>query len=317
MGTVRGRQVAMSAGLVMVMCVGVSLGGATGQALADGQSGGWDVATSVAGVNDPVAADGCPIESPDGRSLYLASMRGPGGDNDIWVATRPSVGADFGTPEMLPAPVNSDAQDFCPTPLRGGGLLFVSTRGGVDAYGTAACGLGDIYITHRNWRTGTWAEPRNLGCAPNGPNGAGMEYGPSLVHTETGTFLYFSSGGPVGAGTQDIYVSRLGYDLRFRAPTAVAELNTAGYDDFMPNVSRDGGEIVFASSRPGGFGASDIYTSSRGCSRGSWREPVNVGPGVNTAAGESRPSLSGDGSRLYFGRSGDIYVSQRTSGEPD
>jgi hypothetical protein len=268
----------------------------------------------VTAVNDPVAADGCPIESPDGRSLYIASMRGPGGDNDIWVATRSNDREDFGAPMMLPEPVNSDAQDFCPTPLPGGALLFVSTRGGTDAYGTASCGLGDIFITHRDWRTGTWAEPRNLGCAPNGPNGVGMEYGPSLVHTPAGALLYFSSGDPVGAGTQDIYVSRRDHGLRFSGPTAVAELNVAGYDDFMPNVSRDGREIVFASSRPGGFGATDIYTSTRRCAAAIWRDPVNLGPSVNTAAGESRPSLSRDGERLYFGRSGDIYVSQRAHG---
>ena len=153
--------------------------------------------------------------------------------------------------------------------------------------------MGDIYITHRNWRDGTWSEPRNLGCAPNGPNLAGMEYGPSLIHTKVGTYLYFSSGDPVGAGTQDIYVSKRGYDLKFRAPTPVAELNTVGYDDFMPNVSRDGREIVFASSRPGGLGASDIYTSTRSWVRAAWCDPVNLGPSVNTVAGESRPSLSG------------------------
>jgi hypothetical protein len=214
---------------------------------------------------------------------------------------------------MLPAPVNSDAQDFCPTPLRGGFLLFVSTRGGTDAYGTAACGLGDIYITHRSWKTGVWSEPRNLGCAPDGPNLAGMEYGPSLVHTKAGTFLYFSSGDPLGAGTQDIYVSKLRHGFRFRAPTAVAELNVAGYDDVMPNVSRNGKEIVFASSRPGGLGATDIYTSTRKHAWGTWNEPTNVGEGVNTTAGESRPSLSADGKRLYFGRSGEIFVSQRLS----
>jgi len=300
------------AGLAMVTSAGVGLSGAAA-AGADTTSG-WEVGAPLAAVNDPVAADGCPMESPKGKSLFFASVRGPGGDNDIWMATRPSREADFGEPVILPAPVNSDAADFCPTPLRGGSLLFVSTRGGTDAYGTVSCGLGDIYVTHRNWRTGTWAEPRNLGCAPNGPNGAGMEYGPSLVHTRAGTLLYFSSGDAVGAGTQDIYVSRLGYDQRFHAPTAVAELNVAGYDDFMPNVSRDGREIVFASSRPGGFGGSDIYTSTRRCAGAKWRDPVNLGSSVNTEAGESRPSLSGDGERLYFGRSGDIFVSQRAHG---
>jgi len=140
-----------------------------------------------------------------------------------------------------------------------------------------------------------------------------MEYGPSLVHTPRGGFLYFSSGDLVGAGTQDIYVSPMLADMRFGAPAAVAELNT-GFDDFMPNVSRNGREIVFASSRPGGLGMSDIYTASAVGYSGRWRAPVNLGPSVNTAAGESRPSLSSDGQRLYFGRSGDIFVSQRASG---
>ena len=312
MSTVRKRST-IKAGLVLLMGVTVGLTLAPAQATGHGTPRGWDVAVAVPGVSDPVAADGCPIESPDGDSLFIASVRGPGGDNDIWVATRSSRHGDFGAPTMLPAPVNSDAQDFCPTPLPGGALLFVSTRGGTDAYGTAACGLGDIYITHRNWKTGIWAEPRNLGCAPNGPNLAGMEYGPSLVHTTAGTFLYFSSGDPIGAGTQDIYASKLGSGFRFRAPTAVTELNVVGYDDVMPNVSPDGKEIVFASSRPGGFAATDIYTSTRKHVWGTWATPANVGPGVNTAAGESRPSMSSDGKRLYFGRNGDIYVSQRAS----
>jgi WD40-like Beta Propeller Repeat len=307
MNPVQRKSALVVAALTMVTSAGVGLGGVA----AAGTQLGWDVASPVTAVNDPVAADGCPIEAPNGKALYFASVRGPGGDNDIWMARRPSLDASFGAPVQLPAPINSDAQDFCPTPLRHGGLLFVSTRGGTDAYGTASCGLGDIYLTHRNWRDGTWAEPRNLGCAPNGPNGVGMEYGPSLFSTKAGTFLYFSSGDPVGAGTQDIYVSKRGYDGRFRAPTAVTELNVAGYDDFMPNVSRDGREIVFASSRPGGLGASDIYTATRGWAGAKWCAPANLGPSVNTAAGESRPSLSGDGERLYFGRNGDIYVSQR------
>ena len=301
--------VTLVAGLVIV----TTFGGSTHAAAAADAPSGWEVATPVAAVNDPVAADGCPIESPDGKSLFFASVRS-GGDNDIWMATRSSIDAEFGDPVMLSAPVNSDAQDFCPTPMRGGALLFVSTRGGTDAYGTASCGLGDIYITQRNPIDGTWAEPRNLGCAPNGPNGAGMEYGPSLVPTKTGIHLYFSSGGPIGLGTQDIYVSRLGDGLQFSAPRAVAELNLPGLDDYMPNVSRDGREIVFVSTRPGGFGASDVYTSTRSYGEAVWRDPVNLGPTVNTAGGESRPTMSRDGERLYFGRSGDIYVSQRSSG---
>ena len=49
-----------------------------------------------------------------------------------------------------------------------------------------------------------------------------------------------------------------------------------------------------------------------------WSAPVNLGPTVNSAAGEAGPALSGDGLSLYFAsdRQGpvgntDIWVSQR------
>ena len=68
--------------------------------------------------------------------------------------SRDDTDEPFGAPEELPAPVNSPANDYCPTPLRGKWLLFVSDRGGVDGYGTTACGAGDIYLTRRSPATG-------------------------------------------------------------------------------------------------------------------------------------------------------------------
>ena len=49
---------------------------------------------------------------------------------DIWVAHRSSTDEGFGAPVNLGAPINSGANDFCPTPVRGKGLFFVSTRAG-------------------------------------------------------------------------------------------------------------------------------------------------------------------------------------------
>jgi hypothetical protein len=91
----------------------------------------------------------------------------------------------------------------------------------------------------------------------------------------------------------------------------VAELST-DFEDFMPNVSRNGLEIVLNSNRPGGYGLQDVYTAHRTSTSDPWSTPVNVGPNVNTAGSETRSSLSGDGTRLHFGRDGDIYVSTRS-----
>ena len=155
----------------------------------------------------------------------------------------------------------------------------------------------------------------HLGCADrgDGPNTTGAEFSPSLVETAAGTFLYFSS--DVG-GNQDIYVSRLGDDGRFVAPTIVAELCTPD-DDRMPNVSKDGREIVFSSNRTtwGGeqpaFGGQDVYIATRESVHSAWSDPVNAGDQVNKEGGETRASMSWDRLRLHFGRDGEVYVSTR------
>ena len=261
-------------------------------------------------MNSP-ATEGCPIESPNGMQLFLMSTRGAGGDQDIWVATRDATDQPFGTPQQLPAPVNSAANDFCPTPLRGNWLLLVSDRGGVDAHGTPACGGGDMYLTRRSPASGEWSAPQNLGCVSDGgPNGPGTEFGPSVVETDAGTQLFFSSGGAMGTNTQDIYVSNRRTDGTFGARALVTALATAS-DDAMPNVRKDGLEIVFASNRPGGAGAFDIWSATRSSVFDSWGTPVNLGVAVNTGGAETRPSLSWRADRLYFGRSGEILVSTR------
>ena len=71
--------------------------------------GPWGATEPVTAVNSP-AADGCPIESPDGLTLYVASTRnapGAKGKQDIYRARRASIGAPWGPLENLGAPVNT------------------------------------------------------------------------------------------------------------------------------------------------------------------------------------------------------------------
>jgi Tol biopolymer transport system component len=271
-------------------------------------SGTWGAPSAVTEVNS-AAADGCPIESPNGKQLFIASTRPGGfGKNDIWVADRQTKHEPFGAMQNLGSAINTADHEFCPTPLGGGWLLFVSDRAACGATPGMTPPVGDIYLT-RQHPDGTFSAPQHLGCAADGtgPNLAGGEFGPSLLTTSAGTYLYFSSTG--SSGNPDIYRSLLGADGTFGAPQPVNELNTSAVDQ-MPNVSADGSEIVFASSRSGNM---DIWTATFNVSTGLWSTPVPVAA-VNTAEPESRPSLSRDGKRLYFGRGAvsDIYVSTRS-----
>jgi hypothetical protein len=277
----------------------------------------WADAVAVTEVNSP-AAEGCPIESADGLSLLFASTRPNGlGGNDIWAADRDSLTSPWGAPRNLGAPINSSAADFCPTPVMGRSLFFVSERAG-DGTGPTPCGGGDIYLSRQS-PAGGWSAPTMLKCAPEGPNFTGAERSPSLVETWFGTFLFYSSNG--NGGDQDIYVSRLGRDGSFGPGKVVRELST-DFEDIMPNVraQEDGSfEIVFSSNRPtwgrgqAAFGGQDVYIARSWWPTGSWSAPQNLGDSVNTSGVEQRATLSQDGKRLYFGRDGDIYVSARNA----
>lgn len=252
--------------------------------------------------------DGCPYQSPDGQSLFLASNRQPGalGGQDIWISDRQGKDGPWGTPINVGAPINSAYNDFCPSPSRGHRLFFVSDRPG-------GCGGADMYVT----RLGPdgWEEPQNLGCQINS---AADEASPSLFEDDEGNgILYFSSTRPGGfdedaepAGDSDIYFS-----INFGSAQLAPNLNTE-FGDFRPNVRHDGREIVFDSNRPSAIGQ-DIFTAKRESTNDDWSEPVNLAV-LNSAGNETRASLSWDGLTMVFGStrvggegSTDIYMTTR------
>lgn len=291
--------------------------------------GPWGDPQYVVAVNTAAAAEGCPIESPDGRELYIASNRSaPGAQLDIYRAFRSRNGQDWTQPENLGAPVNSPEFDYCPTPLPGHWLLFISSRAEADdcypgaaAPAPAAPGApapGDIYLSIEFPR-GKWLRPLHLGCYPHGPSTAASEFSPSLLSAPGETYLFFSSDGYPDSQGQDIYMSRILRDGTVTAGKRVAELSTAA-DDRMPNVRRDGLEIVFSSNRAGATPFNqDIYVATRKNIHSPWSAPTRIeNPFVNTPGSETRATLSGDGTRLYFGRKvnaddpGDVFVSTRS-----
>lgn len=281
--------------------------------------GAWAPARSVeanGGADSSVntsALEGCPSVAKDGLSLYFASNRAGGyGGLDIYVSTRDAVDDPWRAPTNLGPTINTAGDEFCPTPLRNGhGLLFVSTKPG-------GCGGSDIYGTRYHAKRG-WLEPENAGCVVNS---AADEASPFVVGDE----LYFSStraGGyapePPGAvsGDSDIYVAAVGEDGAVGAPSPAPGLNTP-QNDSRPNLRRDGLEIFFDSNRPGGLGGADLWTATRASTSDAWSATTNLGPNVNSRAVDARPSLSWDGTTLYFGStraggegSSDLYVTTR------
>jgi Tol biopolymer transport system component len=262
--------------------------------------------------------EGCPAISADGLNLYMASNRGGLTLGlDIWVSQRDQKNDPWRAPVNLGAPINTGANEFCPTPLADGRtLLFVSTKPG-------GCGGSDIYASHRLGRN-TWSEPVHFGCDINS---AGDEASPFLVTYDHGDMeLYFSSNRAGGfseeapgatIGDSDIYVSEVRHGF-LRRPQLVEGVNTAA-DDSRPNVRSDGEEIFFDSNRSDRLNI-DIWTSTRRHSRARWEEPTSLA-NVNSIGNETRAFLSHDAKTLYLGSTrvidsegaGDLYVATRVT----
>lgn len=247
--------------------------------------------------------------APNGLSLYFSSARsGTLGGLDLWVSQRPTLTAAWGAPQNLTI-LNTDAVENFPALSADGKTMFYNSSG-LGGFGGA-----DIFMTTRTNPNDDfgWTAPVNLGAVVNT---ADDEVGPGYFEDPAnGTaILYFTSNRPGGLG-EDIYQSTRNADGAFNIPTNVAVLNSSSLDRGII-VRRDGLEIFFTSDRDGGIGGRDIWVSTRASVSAAWNPPVNLA-GINSNGSDQSPSLSADGSILYFSSSRDgspdIYTATRVS----
>jgi len=166
-------------------------------------------------------------------------------------------------------------------------------------------------------------EPINLGPNINAihpdPEKQSSEYLPSL--TVDGQTLVYT----VRIGmNEDFYFSRK-VNGEWQKGEPIIALNTAE-NEGAQNVSADGKMIVFTDcGGRKGYGSCDIFYSEN--KNGQWTPARNIRRPINSEDWESQPSLSADGSEIYFcsSRKGgfgdsDIWVSKRNDdgswGEP-
>jgi WD40 repeat protein len=254
-----------------------------------------------------------PNLSRDGLSLYFGSDR-PGGSGgfDIWVAHRDCEDCPWQAPENVGSIINSSANETGPGLSPDGHLLFLtSTRPGGQ-------GQSDLYLSHRlnpNDDFG-WDAPAGLGPDVNTAAAeAGAEY---LQNAEDGVGnLYFNRA--LQGGTADLFYAAINRDGETRGQAVrIDELDDPIATDQGATLRSDGREIFFFSTRGGGLGAADIWTSTRESIHDPWEDPKNV-VALNSPANEQQPSLSADGRTLVFasGRPGgfggtDIWIATRS-----
>ena len=215
------------------------------------------------------AVEFSPAFSRDGHWLFFHSDR-PGGFGglDIWVSYRQDVHDDFAweAPINLGSGVNSPFDDAGPT-------LFEDEDTGITTlYFTSLNrpeGLGDwdIYASILG-PDGTFG-PASLVVELSVPGNANTGRDTRTAIRHDGLEMFLTSNRPGGVGSGDLWVSTRVTTLDpWSTPVNVGPpVNTTSFDG-APALSSDGETLVFYSNRPGGFGANDLYMSTRHKLRG-------------------------------------------------
>ncbi|MEO6391007.1 MAG: FG-GAP-like repeat-containing protein [Pyrinomonadaceae bacterium] len=244
------------------------------------------------------ATDAAPTLAPNGLSLYLTSDR-PGtlGATDIWVSQRATLGSAWGAPQNVGVLNSAGTDSVNAISLDGRTMFFQSSR-------TGGIGARDLYLSTRTNPNNDfgWTTPVNLGAVVNttfDELGAAYFEDPA---TGAGTLIFSSSRSADPPFDYHLYQSTRNPDGSFNPPALLSDLSAIGTGvEIRAAIRRDGLEIFIASARPGGLvdGVFDIWYSTRASTSSPWSTPALV-PGVNTLQDDSAPSLSPDGSILFF-----------------
>jgi hypothetical protein len=203
----------------------------------------------------------------------------------------PQAAAGWSQPIPLPAPVNTSGGEDSPFVTPDGNTLyfFFTPDVSIPVERQLLDGVTGIWVTQRGGET--WSEPQRVWLEGRSETTLdGCEF-------VLGNLMYFCTARAGYTGVQWFradFKDGLWQDWRF----AGGELKQSEYQVGELHLSADGQEMFFGSTRPGGYGATDLWVSRM--TPDGWGEPVNLGPQVNTAGDESRPYLSPDGQELWY-----------------
>ncbi len=216
-----------------------------------------------------------------------------------------------------PATLNSKHLDFSAQPF-GEGVVFTSNRGTNKFFGLidnwTSNNFTDLFYTEKT--DDGYSKPRVLKGAVNGKFHDGV-----ATFGQEQTLMFFTRSNYLGnseQGVKNLKIFSVKNSSAINWNDAVElPFNSDDFSTCHPSLGNDGKTLYFSSDRPGGFGGMDIYSVTM--IDGSWGEPQNVGPTINTAGNEIFPFLTAQ-EDLAFSSNGhpgfgglDVFVARRTN----
>jgi outer membrane protein OmpA-like peptidoglycan-associated protein/Tol biopolymer transport system component len=197
--------------------------------------------------------------------------------------------------------INSEHRDYFPA-LTADNETIIFSR--------VVNGNEDFYTSTK--KDNEWQKAKPLSNQINTPN---YNEGAQSISPD-GKYLFFTGCNRTdGYGRCDIYIA-IKEGNEWGKVKNLGNIVNSDFWEAQPAISPDGNTLYFVSNRLGGIGGYDIWKSTL-TDEGSWTEPINLGPQINTPYDESTPFMHADGKTLYFSSDGwpglgkkDIFMSQ-------
>jgi hypothetical protein len=246
--------------------------------------------------------EGWPTLSSDELTMYFMSNRGGAGSTgaiDVFVATRPSITAAFGTPAAV-ANVNTTGDDECPTVTADGLFLYVDRNAG------SASTYWDIYLAQRANTTVDFGTPMLVPSLNQTANGKEDDNQFILPNNSA---MYFISDRGI---SRDIYRAARNVGGTFDTPVAVLPLPNSNENSAA--VTNDELTMYFSTDATPTLGLQDVWMSKRTTTADGWGTPVHVDE-LSSPQVEYVNWVSPDGCAVYMQQvvngSNDIVVARK------
>ena len=210
--------------------------------------------------------------------------------DDPW---QPVASAGWSKPEPLGAPINTAGGEDSPfITLDGLAFYFFFTPDvRIPAEKQLLDGVTGIWVAH--WTGAEWGRPERVLLAK--PGELHLDGCPYVL----GNWMAFCSARQGNSRKIDLYTASLKDGSWVDWQNWGGQINVE-YQVGELHVTADGQELYFSSTREGGLGGYDLWTSK--WTGNHWGYPLNLGAPVNTTGDEGRPFVSFDGQELWFDR---------------
>jgi outer membrane protein OmpA-like peptidoglycan-associated protein len=203
--------------------------------------------------------------------------------------------------EVFPVDFNSSSDDFNSNITQNGRVIyFTSDRNGDKQ---------QVFVVEKSGNS--WNDPVEIKGSVND----GSQIG-AVALTSDGQFMVFAAfeHEAGGFGRTDLYSAEKVQGKWTNIKNLGPNVNTDAWES-QPMISNDGNILFFTSDRPGGYGGTDIYMSTKTSS--GWSKAINIDKNVNSEYDEMTPVIGVDNNNFTFasnrpGGSGgfDIYISK-------